>query len=58
MDKWIGRLAILGQVCVVVVCGALVGLGRDSLITDMFLAAGGGLITAGVLARAKARVDT
>jgi hypothetical protein len=52
MDKWIGRLAVLGQIGVVLVCGALVGLGRDSLITDMFLAASGGLITAGVLARA------
>ena len=52
MDKWIGRLVILGQVVVIIVCGALIGLGRDSLITDMFLAASGGLITAGVLARA------
>lgn len=49
MDMWIGRLTILGQVVVLLVSGTLIALGHDSVITDLFCAAGGGLLTAGVL---------
>lgn len=43
-DCWLPRLYVLGQVALVVVCGVLIGLGRDSVITDLFCAAGGGLV--------------
>lgn len=43
-DIWIPRLYVLGQVAALVVCGALIGTGHDSAITDIFAAAAGGLI--------------
>jgi len=38
---------VLGQVAVVVVCGVLLALDKNSVITDLFIAAGGGLILTG-----------
>ena len=46
-DCWLPRLYVLGQVVLVVVCGVLVALGKDTLITDLFIAAGGGLVFTG-----------
>lgn len=46
-DCWLPRLYVLGQVAVVAVCGVLIALGKDSVITDLFCAAGGGLILTG-----------
>jgi len=43
-DKWIPRLYIFAQVAVVVICGVMICLGEDTVVTDLFLAAGGGLI--------------
>ena len=47
-DIWIPRLYVLGQVVALGVCGVLLALGKDSVITDVFLAAAGSLLgTAG-----------
>jgi hypothetical protein len=43
-DVWIPRLYVLGQVAALVVTGILLGLGKDSAVTDVFCAAAGGLI--------------
>lgn len=43
-DIWIPRLYVVGQVAVVCVCGTLLAIGRDSAITDLFLAASGALV--------------
>lgn len=43
-DIWIPRLYIMAQIIVVAICGALVCLNHDSVVTDLFLAAGGGLV--------------
>ena len=47
-DIWIPRLYVLGQVVALGVCGVLLALGKDSVITDVFLASAGALLgTAG-----------
>ena len=47
-DMWIARLYVLGQIAALVVCGALLAIGKDSVITDVFLASAGALLgTAG-----------
>jgi glycopeptide antibiotics resistance protein len=43
-DLWIPRLYVLGQMAVLVICGALIALGHNSTITDIFAACSGGLI--------------
>lgn len=43
-DCWLPRLYVIGQMLIVGVCGALLALGRDSLITDLFLAASGSIL--------------
>lgn len=40
MEKWY-LAAQMGLVCV---CGALIALGKNSIITDLFIAGGSGLI--------------
>ena len=43
MDCWIPRMYVAGQILVMIVCGILVALGKDSIINDAFLAAAGGI---------------
>lgn len=43
-DIWIPRLYVLGQVAALAICGALIALGKDTVITDIFLAAAGSLL--------------
>ena len=43
-DMWIARLYVLGQIAALVVCGALLAIGKDTVITDVFLAAAGSLL--------------
>lgn len=43
-DKWIPRLYILAQLVIVIVCGVMICLEHDSVVTDLFLAAAGGLV--------------
>jgi glycopeptide antibiotics resistance protein len=43
-DLWIPRLYVLGQIAALVVCGALLAIGKDSVITDVFLASSGALL--------------
>lgn len=43
-DLWIPRLYVLGQVAVLISCAVLIGLGRDSIITDLFCAGSGALL--------------
>lgn len=43
-DKWLPRLHILSQVAIICVCGALIGTGHDSVITEIFCAGAGGLL--------------
>ena len=53
MDVWIARLSLIGQSVVFGVCGLLIALGHDSVITDLFCAAGGALVASSVLAKLK-----
>lgn len=50
-DVWIGRIFAAGQIILMVVCGALIALGRNSLITDLFIAAGGSLVGSSVIGK-------
>jgi glycopeptide antibiotics resistance protein len=43
-DLWIPRLYVLGQIAALVVCGALLAIGKDSVVTDVFLASSGALL--------------
>jgi hypothetical protein len=43
-DMWLPRLHLLAQVAIVCVCGALIGTGHDSTISDLFCAGAGGLL--------------
>jgi membrane protein DedA with SNARE-associated domain len=43
-DIWIPRLYVLGQVAALAICGALIALGKDTVITDIFLATAGSLL--------------
>jgi glycopeptide antibiotics resistance protein len=41
---------VIGQIAAMVVCGALLAIGKDSVITDVFLASSGALLgTSGYL---------
>jgi hypothetical protein len=42
-DTWIARLYVLGEIVMFVTTGVLIALGHDSVITDLFCVAGGGL---------------
>jgi hypothetical protein len=56
IDKWLPRLYVLGQIAVMAVCGALIAAGKDTIITDLFIATAGGLtLTQGyrILAKSK-----
>lgn len=43
-DRWIPRLYVIAQILIVVVCAGLMCLDHDNVVTDLFLAAAGGLI--------------
>jgi predicted lysophospholipase L1 biosynthesis ABC-type transport system permease subunit len=43
-DPWIARLYVIAQIVALSVCGVLVALGRDSAITDIFIASAGALL--------------
>lgn len=55
-DVWIGRIFACGQIALMGVCGALIALGHNSVITDLFLASGGALIGSSVYSKLKASV--
>lgn len=57
-DKWIPRILALGQLGLIAVCGALIALGHNSVITDLFIAAGGSLIGSSVISKAAAALKT
>lgn len=42
-DIWLPRLYIAGEIMLLVVSGALIATGHNSVITDLFCLAGGGL---------------
>jgi hypothetical protein len=42
-DIWLPRLYILGEIALLIVSGALIAMGHNSTITDLFCVAGGGL---------------
>jgi glycopeptide antibiotics resistance protein len=50
-DLWLPRLYVLGQIAALVVCGALLAIGKDSVITDVFLASSGALLGTSAYAR-------
>lgn len=43
-DCWLPRMYVAAQIVVVAVCGVLIGTGHNSVVTDLFIAAGGGLV--------------
>lgn len=50
-DCWIPRITLLSQLVLLVVCAVLIGLGHDSIITDLFCAGSGGILATGLLAK-------
>jgi hypothetical protein len=52
-DCWLPRIALIGQCLLLVVSGVLISLGHDSVITDIFCACSGGLITGHVVSKVK-----
>jgi hypothetical protein len=55
-DLWIPRLYVLGQIAALVVCGSLLAIGKDSVITDVFLASAAALLgTSGYAALVKGK---
>jgi hypothetical protein len=43
-DPWIARLYVIAQIVALGVCGALVALGHNSSITDIFIASSASLL--------------
>jgi len=52
-DVWIGRILTLSQLTLVVVCGVLIALGHNSVITDLFILGGGSLFGSSVISKLK-----
>jgi hypothetical protein len=52
-DLWIPRILAIGQLVLLAVCGSLIALGHDSVITDLFIAAGGSLVGSSVISKVK-----
>jgi hypothetical protein len=50
-DVWLPRLYVLGEIALLAVSGALIGLGHNSTITDLFCVAGGGLMGHSILTK-------
>lgn len=44
IDVWLPRLHLMAQVVLLMVCGALIGTGHNSIITDLFCAGAGGVL--------------
>jgi len=57
-DIWIPRLYVLGQVAAMGICGVLIALGKDTVITDIFLATSGSLLGTSVASKVKAILPT
>lgn len=57
-DIWIPRLYVLGQVAALGICGALIALGKDTVITDIFLATAGSLLGTSVASKLNALLPT
>jgi hypothetical protein len=55
-DLWIPRLYILAQIVALVVCGVMICLGHNSVITDVFIGASASLLgTSGYTALTKGK---
>jgi len=52
-DVWLARILSLSQLTLVVVCGVLIALGHNSVITDLFIVGGGSLFGSSVISRIK-----
>ena len=52
-DVWLARILSLSQLTLVVVCGVLIALGHNSVITDLFIVGGGSLFGSSVINRIK-----
>jgi len=48
-DIWLPRILAIGQLVLLAVCGTLIALGHNSVITDLFIAAGGALVGSSVI---------
>jgi hypothetical protein len=56
-DPWIARLYIVAQIVALGVCGALVALGHNSAITDIFIAASASLLGTSAYTKLKSKAD-
>lgn len=52
-DIWLGRILSLSQLTLVIVCGVLIALGHNSIITDLFILGGGSLFGSSVVSKLK-----
>jgi hypothetical protein len=57
-DIWIPRILTIGQLGLIVVCGVLIALGHNSVITDLFIAAGGSLVGSSIIGKALGKTTT
>jgi len=52
-DIWLGRILSLSQLALVCVCGVLIALGHNSVITDLFILGGGSLFGSSIMSKLK-----
>lgn len=48
-DIWLPRILAVGQILLLVCSAALIALGHNSIITDLFCAGSGGLLASSVI---------
>jgi len=57
-DVWLARILSLSQLALVCVCGVLIALGHNSVITDLFILGGGSLFGSSVVSKLKLKTAT
>ena len=57
-DIWLPRILSIGQVVLLVACAALIALGHDSTITNLFAAGAGSIIGTNVVTAAYKKLST
>ena len=57
-DIWLGRILAVSQLTLVIVCGVLIALGHNSVITDLFILGGGSLFGSSIMSKLKSKPTT
>lgn len=57
-DVWLPRILAVGQVVLLVCCAALIALGHDSTITNLFAAGSGSIIGTSIVGAAYKKLSS